>query len=345
MTERAKLNARWLTPVLVVLAIVPFAVVAYRIALHAGNLAAQLEEAQLRMANMVTKEELDSALARAAELEERIARLESPETEVEETSPPGEQGQALLDMFAALSGGGEEGEGTEEGQNPLAQMFSGEDGKKLADYAARMSMDMAFGDFFDELSLPADTESQVRDILAAHMSEQISKGMEAMQSGLDKEKLEQMKEDAEERLREELSRVLNREEMAVYDEYADTMDERMLAQNYDMQLNMYASGMTQENRTLVRDVLVDEMLAIGEERDQDMGMGMGMGMDGDIQAAFNMQLEAFERARETLAGELDDEQLAYFDRFVAAQEQAFEMAAALFGNMAGQEQPEEAEQQ
>jgi hypothetical protein len=310
--------------------------------LETGKVRVELASAKKRLSAMVTKEELDSALARAAKLEERIAKLESPEAEVEEPSPPGEQGQAFLDMFSALTGREKE-EGAEKGQSFLLKMFGGEEGKKMADYAASMSMDMAFADFFDELSLPADIEGKVRDILVAHMSEQITKGMEAMQDGFDKEKLEQMEQGAEEQLREELSRVLNREEMVVYDEYADTMDERMMAQNYDMQLNMYAGGMTQENRTLVRDVLVDEMLAIGEERDQDMGMGMGM--DGDIQAALNMQLEAFERARETLAGELDDEQLAYFDRFVEAQEQAFEMAAALFGNMAGQEQPEEAEQQ
>jgi len=344
MAETCEANRRWAVGIATALAMIGLLVWGIANRLEIGKLRTQLADSQKQMSAMVKQEELDSALARAAELEERIARLENPETEVEEPSPepspPGEQGQALLDMFAALTGA-EKGEGKQKGKNPFLEMFSGEDGKKLADYAARMSMDMAFGDFFDELNLPADTESQVRDILAAHMSEQISKGMEAMQDGFDKEKLEQMEQDAEARLREELSRVLNREEMAVYDEYADTMDERMLAQNYDMQLNLYAPGMTQENRTLVRDVLVDEMLAVGEERDQ--GVGMGMGMDGDIQGAFNMQLEAFARARETLAGELDDEQLAYFDRFVEAQEQAFEMAAALFGNLAGPQQ--EAEQQ
>jgi hypothetical protein len=309
--------------------------------LETGKVRVELADAKKQLSAMVTQAELDSALARAAELDERIAKLETPEAEVEEPSMepslPAEGGQAFLDMFAALGAG--EGEGGEEGQNPLAQMFSGEGGKKLADYAARMSMDMAFGDFFNELTLPEDTEGKVRDILAAHMSEQIAKGMEALQSGFDEEKIEQMEQDAEEQLREELSAVLTPQEMDVFDEYSETMGERMLAQNYDMQLNLYAPGMTPEDRALVRDVLVDETLAIGEQ----MGQDMGMGMNTDIQGAFNMQLQAFESARERLLEELDEEQLAFFDRFVEAQEQAFEMAAALFGNMAGQQ--EESEQQ
>jgi hypothetical protein len=330
MAKSGEVNKRSGVGIVVALAMVGLLAWGLVNRLEIGKLRVQLVDAQKQMSAMVSKDELDSALARAAQLEERIARLESPETEVEEPSQPAEQGQALLDMFAALSGG-EEGEGAKEGQNPLAQMFSGEGGKKLADYAARMSMDMAFGDFFDELNLPEDTEGKVRDILAAHMSEQISKGMEVLQSGVGQDTLNQMEQDAEERLRQELSRVLTPQELAVFDEYEETMGERMLAQNYEMQLNLYAPGMTPEGRALVRDVLVDETLAIGEQ----MGQDMGMGMNTDIQGAFNMQLQAFESARERLLEELDDEQLAYFDRFVEAQEQAFEMAAALFGNMAG----------
>ena len=344
MAETCEPKRRSVVGVVAALAIIGLLVWGIANRQEIGKLRTQLADADKQISAMVTKDELDDAVARAADLEKRIARLETPETEVEEASAepslPAEGGQALLDMFAALSGG-EEGEGTEEGQNPFAQMFSGEGGKKLADYAARMSMDMAFADFFNELNLPEDTEGKVRDIITAHMSEQIAKGMEALQSGFDKDTLEQMEQDAEERLRQELSRVLTPQELAVYDEYEETMGERMLAQNFDMQLNLYAPGMTPEGRALVRDVLVDETLAIGEQMGQDTGMGMGM--NADIQGAFNMQLQAFESARERLLEELDDEQLAYFDRFVEAQEQAFEMAAALFGNMAGQQ--EEAEQQ
>ena len=346
MRRSTKSNTRLVVEIVVALAMVALLFWGQGNRREAARLSVQLADAEQRMSAMVKKEELDTARGRMAELEKTVARLESrlaPETEPEETSAevakPDEAAKTLRDMLASLSGkGGDEGEG--EKKNPLLEMFSGESGKQLADYAARVSMDMAFGEFFQELSLPSETEQQVRDIIAAHMSEQIAKGVEVLQSGFDKEKLEEMEQNAEKRLREKLSRVLTPQEMDIWDEYAETVEERMLEQNYDMQLNMYAGGMTPENRILVRDVLVDEMLAIGEERDQGTGMDMGMSMDMDIEAALNMQLAAFERARERLAGELGDEQLTHFDRFVETQKQAFKMATALFGDLAGQQEDE-----
>ena len=302
--------------------------------IRVAELRAELADAKLKMADMVAKEELETAHSRVEELEKKVADLEREWVSATESpelpavaDPQTDQGKALLDMFASMT---DKDQPAEQGQamtNALSKMFEGEGGEQLA----RMTVNMYYGDFFQELNLPQETEQQVRDIIAKYTAEEITKGLKGLGEGIASSDIEGMSEEIEERLRDELSRILTAEEMTVWDEYQDTMQERVLDQTYEMQLNMFAGALTPENHEIVKQTIIDEMLATDVDHTQ---IAAG---PTDIQAAFDIQRAAYERARERLLDLLGEDQLAVFDQFVETQQQMLEMAIQMMG---GVQEPE-----
>lgn len=278
-----------------------------------------------------TEKQLEGANKTIERLERRLAELEGESAneggEEPAVAQPSFDKLARLFTKSAPKGAGE-GEGAAGGKenfmSAMAGMFQGESGQKMADFSAGMAVDMAYKDLFANWNLPEDVEEQARQIIKDHMSEQIKASMEVFGSGFDKEKIDKLEEDGKNQLRQQLSGVLNAQELAQWEEYESTIEDHMLKQQFDMQLGMFAPGLTPENRAIVRDVLAEESLA---------GKDSAEGID-DIQASFETQSEALDRAYERLSqdGRLDEAQLAEFDRFMSSMEQQMEMARTMFNS-------------
>lgn len=302
-----------------VLAVV-FAVGAVCLFAYEQNVAAQLAEAKAQAEGL--QAQLDGLKGTIAAKDAAITGLEDKIASLEKAgAAPGVDGLTAngADVAEAIKkmmgGGGEDGES----DGPLGAfggMFEGESGKAVAS----MSVNMAYGDLFTELGLPADIEEKVRDILSSNIAGQMSEGMKGLNDGVSPAELKKMEDEAEANMRTDLSAILNEEEMAIFDEYQATVDERMLGQGLDMQLGMFASGLTGENRALVRDVMVDEFLAL------DTGMRDGSVSFDAESGPMGIQQQALAKARERLAQELDEEQLAHVDRYIQQMQQMAEMA-------------------
>jgi len=276
---------------------------------------------------------LDDSNAAVKNLTQRVAELESgPPKTTTAGAPSGAAGSARDLISGLLSSlkpsGGDQGESSTGGDadspmGAMAKMFQGESGQKMAEYGASIALDMAYRDLFSQLKLPKEVEEQVREILKSYMSEQIKASMEMAGKGFNKDEADRLEKDGKARLKEQLASVLNADELAQWEEYESTIDERVLKQQFDMQLSMMAPGLTPENHELVRDALVGEILA-GKESPRGIT---------DIQQAIDGQLGAFDRTRDRLAesGQLDEAQLAEVDKYMNMMKQQVEMARAMFG--------------
>jgi len=236
----------------------------------------------------------------------------------------------IADMMETLAAGRENDDGTGLDLGSFGfDMFTGEQGRKIAEYSARMAMDMQYGDFFAEVELDPEVEQEVRDIIVAHMTDQMTSGIEMATSSEDSTfdlwGIEDMTDQVSEALRADLAQVLTADQMNVWEEYDARKEERVLTKQYDMELGMFASGLTPENRELATDVLVDEILLAKETRQQDPDEPAGM------QAEFERQRQVFANARARLAELIDESQLVHFDRFVEQQETAIEFMGLLMG--------------
>ena len=128
------------------------------------------------------------------------------------------------------------------------------------------------------------------------------------------ESVEKFENDLRSEMKTELSKVLTNEGMAIFDEYMQTMPERMLRKSFAMQLGMYAPSLSEENRTMVLDVMVEEMTAIKDEPGNVATMG-NRGAAG---------IEALERSRERLSTVLDEQQMSQVDAMIQQQRIRFE---------------------
>lgn len=271
--------------------------------------------------------------------------LETAKAEAEANSPAGGMTSAL-EALQGMAGGGDgqaipeemfqawaegmEGMQADGGDEPgnfmeaAAQMFKGEQGKELAKMSAGMQVDMMYGDFIRALELTPEQADQVRDIFRDNLAEQMIAGLELMEGDFDPEQMKNLTNGLETQLKEQLSEVLSPDQVAYFDTYKEEMPARMLDKQYEQQMVIFAPDLTEENRKVVREVLVEEMMLQGYDLD-------AMEDLGNFGSVADMQRGAFDRTRERVAEFLGPEQLAEYDKFTKQQLDMFETLTSLYG--------------
>jgi hypothetical protein len=260
----------------------------------------------------------------AAKQDEQVRRLEETvgnlEQRVADAGPNAGQTPAAPEDAAAADADAAEAGKPAENTNPMAnmmKMFEGEQGKKLAETSANAAMSMQYGDLFTELALPPETEQKVRDVIRDFMVRGMLAGAEFMKGGANPESAKKLENDLEAEMRTELAKVLTSEGMAIFDEYEEGSQERMLRKSFEMQLGMFAPSLNEENRNMVLDVMVEEMMALEE----DPGGLAAMTAPNAIAS----QLDALSRARERLSAVLEEQQLTQVDAFIQQTRMGIEM--------------------
>ena len=275
---------------------------------------ARLEEAQ---------EEVTQLHRETARLRAKVARLEADAARSADARVVGTAGR-VGETAAEAEKPKEDAE-----NNPaaaFARMFGGEKGEEMAQFSARTAVEMQYVDFFTALGLPAEIEERAREIITDHMTALIRKGFgAAKEGGLGGP--QQTGDEIAAELRAGLAEVLNEEELAFWDEYEKTKEERVLKKSFGMQLGMF--GMSPESRELATGVLVEEFIAAKDRILQ------GAAAANTPRAGIDMQLESLDRARERLAEELPEQQLAHFDRFVEQQRGTMRMMEGMTKQMMG----------
>jgi hypothetical protein len=317
-----------------------------------GVVAAVMLGQQLRNAQTQIKEMSKQSVLREKQVTELVAVNKAAETRATEAekkleaattqaaaapeavqdAPDGRDSMAAAlqqAMKAAGAGkGAKEGEGEEANFfKGVSQMFKGEKGKELAKASAEMQTNMQFDAFFKDLNLPPDVEARARDILNKHGEEQMMSGLKTMSEGnVDEEQLKKHQQESRKQVREDLSKVLSKDEMAQYDDYLQELPRKMIEKQYELQLSMMASTLSQESRDLVKQTVVDEMLTAAP----DLG-SPGSNSAANPAKAFDIQLAAIDRAREQLSTQMDPAEFAKVERFFNQQRVQLEAARNMMG--------------
>lgn len=188
---------------------------------------------------------------------------------------------------------------------------------------ASIMLDMAYKTLFDELNLPPEVQSQMRELLVQSWADQQGTMQKAMRTK-DKtfREMKQLEDEALAELRAGLIHVLNGEEIAAWEDYETYKDQYIFENLLEGQLGMLAPGLTPDNRATTKVVLAEELaFAFEESEESDEVFSLN---------AFNdTQLIGLERGLERIAQELDDDQYAEVEGFVR-------QAAAMFDALAEQ---------
>lgn len=256
------------------------------------------------------------------ELEEVTTRLADAELELEHRKAAQSASEAAISSSDQKSGDEQQGS-----EPPLVKMFK-DDETIVA--SAGMQVNMQYAMLLADLKLPPDVEEKVRDVFTQFLADQIRFAVKAAKDGtLSSGPPEGAREKHMEELRGELSKVLNAEEMAVWEDYEANKEGFMLQQSYDMQLATFAPSMSQDTRNVVKQVLAEEVLAAYKEPAADGGTG--------IEAIVSKQTAAFEQSLERLSTQLTEDKYAQVERFIQQQIQQTRTSQEMMRSMWGQQ--------
>lgn len=281
---------------------------------------AQIAELTARMGDLEAEGVVLRQQAAALETPSTAVTPESPESAAGPVMPDGVNVPDLLKNLLA----NKEPDAT--GVGAFARMFEGPQGEHMAELSAKMTVNMQYGDLFRDLNLPNEAETQCREILQRHLTRLMKAGLSALKGGQDFDKLGGDYKEVQAEMLQELSQVLSKEELAQFEEYQEGLPQRMLEQSYDMQLRMLGGELTDENRNLVKQILVEELAGLQPNP-------MAPPDPEALRSLSASHKEAFARALERLSPELASDQYAVAERFIKQQQDMMDAMSGMFGNL------------
>ena len=216
------------------------------------------------------KTELAASVAKVTALEQQRDTLEASLAKVEPvenatadtagTANPDVDPMALLKgLFGKgeASGSSADPSKTEKSANPFTAMFEGEQGEKMMEASMEMAIDMQYGPLFTELGLTPEKAEALRAVLSDHQRVAMEGGMAMMRGELKADELEVPSEDE---LMARVAEVLDEGELEKFSAYQEALPEKMMRQQMEMQVNMFAGGLSEESRAVTVDILVENLL-------------------------------------------------------------------------------------
>ena len=173
--------------------------------------------------------------------------------------------------------------------------------EQMSGYMGTMMTEMQYGDFIRSLDVSPETREEVRNLIMGTLKETFDTVAEPFAEST-------LFSNAE--LRTELETILTPEQLADFDAYEENLPEHMMRQSTNMQLQMFAGGLTEENRELVTEILVEEFSAAFDDIDEESFDPLSFG---------GMNGATYESTRQRLSELLAPDQLTIYDRYVGMQ--------------------------
>ena len=228
---------------------------------------------------------------------------------------------AIMDSFLQENASGDKD------NHPLGGMmevFQTPRGEQMLKSGVKMTVNMQFGDFFDMIA--PEYVDAVREIVSDFMIHTARLGVGFMNADGDRDMEAAMEEveTARETLLRDLDAVIGEEGVALFEQYERELPGRLMDQSLEMQLGMFARGLSEETRVLVRQTLVEELLAVQPEQMPQVPVAMG-----GMQEIQENQNEAYARALDRLAVQLPEEDFNTVQQFVEQQQQMVNMFSSM----------------
>ena len=175
----------------------------------------------------------------------------------------------------------------------------------LEEQTAQMQAKVRYGSFIDSLEVRTERRAEIDSAIIAVFIERARASRDRSSGRASSVDLEEITSATY--LREQLAAIMNAEEVASFDHYEATFQQRQLRYNFTLQLSRVAGGLTEANREIVLEVLMHHM---GADQEQVQTANR------DAVDESQRQLQALMNARMEIAGQLDDAQLQEAEKFL-----------------------------
>ena len=170
---------------------------------------------------------------------------------------------------------------------------------------AQMQAKVRYGSFIDSLEVRTERRTEIDSAIIAVFIERARASRDRSSGRASAVDLEEITFAAY--LREQLAAIMKAAEIASFDHYEATFQQRQLRNNFTLQLSRVAGGLTEANREIVLEVLMRHMGA-NQEQVQTSNRDAGDESQRQLQALMNARME--------IAGQLDDAQLQEAEKFL-----------------------------
>ena len=165
-----------------------------------------------------------------------------------------------------------------------------------------------YGDFISELGLDAEGQERVMSALVEFASMRSQMRADLLAGNLTPQQaLDLFGADA---LSRNLANLLGGDRLAELQQYNNFLNRDAARLIYGETLSRMGAAISGDAQQLALQTVLDELYSEANN------FGALVGPDGSMRTAYNSQLEAYDRARQQLQGELDPEQLNQLDRFI-----------------------------
>lgn len=165
-----------------------------------------------------------------------------------------------------------------------------------------------YGDFMSELGLDADEQERVMSALVEFESMRSQMRADLLAGNLTPQQaVDLFGADA---LSRNLANLLGGDQLAELQQYNNFLSRDAARLIYGETLSRMGTAISGDAQQLALQTVLDELYSEANN------FGALVGPDGSMRTAYNSQLEAYDRARQQLQGELDLEQLNQLDRFI-----------------------------
>lgn len=187
-----------------------------------------------------------------------------------------------------------------------ARAMSVDPGTARAVAAARVPE--LYGEFMSDLELDADDQEQVMSALVDFESMRTQMRADLLAGNLTPQQaVDLFGADA---LSRNLANLLGGDQLAELQQYNNFLNRDSARLIYGETLSRMGAALSGDAQQLALQTLLDQLYSEANN------YGALVGPDGSMRTAYNSQLEAYDRTREQLQGELDPEQMNQIDRFL-----------------------------
>lgn len=285
--------------------------------------------AQMNSQIGLLSDSIDSLEAQVEEEAKTIAALRS-QIDAVDIAPTPEDEDADNDdeiSFGNMLDALMEGDGSETPDmgmlGSMMEMFDSPQGEQMLEAGVTMSMNMQFADFFDMLA--PETVEAAREILGNFMIHTARYGMSFMDAENDADMDTALNTMTAERdnMLAELRSVIGEDGVALFEQYEEELPGKMMDQTLRMQLGMFAGGLSAETQDIVRNTLVEELLAVQPDNTTTIPNAL------EARNVMESQDEAYARALERLSVAISEEEYVVVERFVDQQQQMVNMFSSM----------------
>lgn len=199
---------------------------------------------------------------------------------------------------------------------------------QVAEQMAQARVHRKYSPVLDSFDLDEHQRTQAEHIIVATTAERNVASIRAMMGEFDDYKLPNILNSRlyEQLLLQRLSSVLNPDQILQIKTLRQSAAERRLRETYSATTKKQATGLSEENRQLLVDTIVDEM----SREEDDVLYPLNGGNDYDPVRSINRQIESLTKAGQRLEETLPAEQMEIVNRYLQQQIQQLNFTASLW---------------